>query len=91
MPYFTWKEKGLTEDCASLKAMAARLEEAAQLLRRMAAEGFQVERMEGLQRITHQDPELFKAYGFISEEAPERQLLLGLDHPWAEAPNDNLS
>ena len=91
MPYFTWKEKGLTEDCASLNAMAARLEEAAQLLRRMAAEGFQVARVEGLQRINHQDPELFKAYGFISEEAPERQLLLGLDPHLAHAQTNNLS
>jgi hypothetical protein len=79
VPYFTWKEKGLTEDCASLNAMAARLQEAAQLLRRMADEGFQVERLDGLQRITHHDPDLFKAYGFVSEEAPERQLGLVLD------------
>jgi hypothetical protein len=25
MHYFTWKEAGLTSDCASLEAMAARL------------------------------------------------------------------
>jgi hypothetical protein len=79
LPYFTWKEKGLTEDCASLDAMASRFEEAAQLMRRMASEGFRVERIQGLQRITHDDEALFKAYGFISEESAERQLDLVLD------------
>ena len=44
MAYFTWKETGLTGDCASLEAMAARFEEAAALMRRMAAEGFVLER-----------------------------------------------
>ena len=39
MAYFTWKETGLTSDCASLEAMAARFEEAAGLMRRMASEG----------------------------------------------------
>ena len=79
LPYFTWKEKGLTEDCASLDAMASRFEEAAQLMRRMASEGFRVERIQGLQRITHDDDALFKAYGFISEESAERQLDLVLE------------
>jgi len=37
MPHFTWKDTGLTADCASLEAMAARFEEAAGLMRRMAA------------------------------------------------------
>ena len=65
--------------CASLAAMASRLEEAAQLMRRLAAAGFAVERVEGVQRIVHNDPDLFGSYGFVSEEAPERQLDLVLD------------
>ena len=76
MAYFTWKEQGLTADCASLEAMAARFEESAALMRRMAAEGFRVERHSDGQRITHPDPVVFEAYGFISEEKPERQLRL---------------
>ena len=79
MPYFTWKERGLTSDCASLDAMASRLEEAAQLMRRMAHEGFRVERVQGIQRITHDDATLFNAYGFVSEESPVRQLDLVLE------------
>ena len=79
MAYFTWRDAGLTADCASLEAMAARLEEAAALMRRLAAEGFQVERKEGDQRITHPDPQVFEAYGFISEEPPERQLTVFSD------------
>jgi hypothetical protein len=74
MAYFTWREAGLTSDCASLDAMAARFEEAAALMRRMAAEGFRLERDADGQHITHPDPEVFEAYGFISEESPERQL-----------------
>ncbi len=76
MAYFTWKETGLTADCASLEAMAARLEEAAALMRRMAAEGFVVERHADGQHITHADAAVFEAYGFISEEPPVRQLTL---------------
>ena len=74
MAYFTWREAGLTADCASLDSMAARFEEAAALMRRMAAEGFQLERDSQGQRITHPDPAVFEAYGFISEETAERQL-----------------
>ncbi|MCP9815528.1 hypothetical protein KBY76_02460 [Synechococcus sp. GreenBA-s] len=74
MAYFTWKETGLTADCASLEAMAARLEEAAALMRRMASEGFVLERHSDGQHITHGDAALFEAYGFIDEESPERQL-----------------
>ena len=48
-------------------------------MRRMASEGFRVERIEGMQRITHDDEALFGAYGFISEESPEQQLDLVLD------------
>jgi hypothetical protein len=77
MAYFTWKETGLTGDCASLEAMASRFEESAALMRRMAAEGFRLERdSTGLPRITHTDPGVFEAYGFISEDSPERQLQL---------------
>ena len=76
MTYFTWKEAGLTADCASLEAMAARFEEAAALMRRMADEGFQLERGSTGQRITHPDPAVFEAYGFVSEEPPVRQLTL---------------
>jgi hypothetical protein len=74
MAYFTWKETGLTADCASLDAMAARFEEAAALMRRMAAEGFVLERQSDGQHITHADPAVFEAYGFIDEQSPERQL-----------------
>jgi hypothetical protein len=74
MAYFTWREAGLTADCASLDSMAARFEEAAALMRRMAAEGFRLERDGQGQRITHPDPAVFEAYGFISEESAERQL-----------------
>ena len=74
MAYFTWKEAGLTADCASLDAMASRFEEAASLMRRMAAEGFRLERHPDGQHITHPDPAVFEAYGFISEEPPQRQL-----------------
>lgn len=76
MAYFTWKEAGLTADCATLEAMAARFEEAAALMRRMAREGFRLERHPEGQRITHADPRTFEAYGFISEEPPGRQLTM---------------
>jgi hypothetical protein len=76
MAYFTWKETGLTADCASLEAMASRFEEAAALMRRLAREGFLLERHPEGQRITHPDPSLFEAYGFVSEEPPERQLTM---------------
>ena len=76
MSYFTWKEAGLTSDCASLEAMAARFEEAASLMRRMAEEGFHLERNGNQQRITHPNPSVFEAWGFVSEESPVRQLTL---------------
>ncbi|MEB3297715.1 MAG: hypothetical protein VKL23_09305 [Cyanobacteriota bacterium] len=76
MAYFTWKETGLTADCASLASMAARFEESAELMRRMAREGFRLERHPEGQRITHPDPLVFEAYGFVSEEPPVRQLTL---------------
>jgi hypothetical protein len=79
VPYFTWKDQGLTEDCASLASMAARFEEAANLMRRMASEGFHLERSCGSQLIAHADPERFQAYGFVNEEPPARQLGLVLE------------
>jgi len=42
----------------------------------MAAEGFCLERDQQGQRITHPDPAVFEAYGFVSEESPERQLTM---------------
>ena len=76
MTYFTWQEAGLTADCASLEAMAARFEESASLMRRMADEGFVLERNGAEQRITHPKATVFEAWGFISEESPVRQLTL---------------
>jgi hypothetical protein len=35
-----------------------------------------LERASEGQRITHPDPAVFEAYGFVSEEPPERQLTL---------------
>ncbi|MAN19981.1 hypothetical protein SynA1825c_03057 [Synechococcus sp. A18-25c] len=82
MSYFTWKEAGLTADCTSLEAMAARFEEAASLMRRMAERGFVLQQNNGDQRITHDDAEVFQSWGFVNEEPAERQLTLihNLDH-----------
>ena len=60
MAYFTWREAGLTADCASLDSMAARFEEAAALMRRMAAEGFRLEKDSQGQRITHPYPKVHR-------------------------------
>ncbi|WP_036900978.1 MULTISPECIES: hypothetical protein [Prochlorococcus] len=76
MGYFTWKEKGLTEDCTSLEAMASRFEESARLMRRMANDGFKLKKNCKNQLITHDDPKIFESWGFISEEPPYRQLAL---------------
>ena len=76
MSYFTWKEAGLTSDCASLEAMAARFEEAASLMRRMADRGFVLQQRNGAQRITHADADIFEAWGFVNDEPAERQLTL---------------
>ena len=62
MSYFTWKEAGLTADCTSLEAMAARFEEAASLMRRMADRGFVLQQNNGDQRITHDDAEEFQPW-----------------------------
>ena len=74
MTYFTWKEKGLTNDCETLDSMAARFEESARLMRQMSAEGFRVEKKNDRQLITHKDPEVFNKWGFISEQPPYKQL-----------------
>ncbi len=79
MSYFTWKENGLTSDCSSLEAMAARFEEAASLMRRMAKEGFKLKKSAGSQIITHEDLSTFEDWGFISEQQPFKQLTLILD------------
>ena len=76
MSYFTWKENGLTSDCSSLEAMASRYEEAAKLLRRMKKEGFTLKLNQQKQLIVHDDKEIFFSWGFISEEAPYKQLEL---------------
>ncbi|ABX09779.1 hypothetical protein [Prochlorococcus marinus] len=76
MSYFTWKETGLTKDCTSLESMAARFEESARLMRKMAQEGFKLKQESRGQLITHNDPKIFQSWGFISEEAPFRQLAL---------------
>ena len=76
MSYFTWKEAGLTSDCASLEAMAARFEEAASLMRRMAEQGFELNSQGRQQRTTHSDAELFESCGRVNEEPAVRQLTL---------------
>tara|TARA_B100000700_G_C14229061_1_gene482837 strand:+ start:15 stop:260 length:246 start_codon:yes stop_codon:yes gene_type:complete len=76
MSYFTWKETGLTNDCTSLEAMASRFEESAKLMRQMAKENFELKIKNKKQLITHKDPSVFEAWGFISEEPPFKQLKL---------------
>jgi hypothetical protein len=76
MAYFIWKEAALTADCASVDAMASRFEEAASLMRRMAAEGFWLERHADGVHINHADPAVFEAYGFVNEEPAAQQLTL---------------
>ncbi len=76
MGYFTWKETGLTNDCESLEAMAYRFEESAKLMRKMAKEGFILQKINNQQLITHNNSEVFNEWGFINEEPPYRQLAL---------------
>ena len=76
MSYFTWKENGLTIDCTSLESIAARYEESAKLMRRMAEKGFKLEKHMNTQRITHTNQAIFESWGFISEEPPFKQLNL---------------
>ena len=76
MSYFTWKETGLTNDCTSLESMASRFEESAKLMRRMSKEGFTLRKKNNKQFITHKNPLIFEAWGFINEEPPYKQLKL---------------
>ena len=76
MYYFTWKEDGLTKDCASLEAMAYRFEESAKLMKKMAKEGFILNKTKTEQLITHKNPKIFKEWGFINEASPYLQLTL---------------
>ena len=76
MSYFTWQDTGLTTDCATLDSMASRFEETAKLMRRMSKEGFKLKKRMKQQLITHQNPNIFKEWGFINEEPPFRQLKL---------------
>tara|TARA_Y100001968_G_C19086010_1_gene585360 strand:+ start:36 stop:272 length:237 start_codon:yes stop_codon:yes gene_type:complete len=76
MSYFTWKESGLTKDCTSLESMASRFEESAKLMRKMSEDGFELKIENNNQIIIHSDSEVFKNWGFISEESPYRQLKL---------------
>ena len=76
MSYFTWKETGLTSDCETLEAMASRFEESAKLMRKMAKEGFKLQKNNKTQFISHPDKNIFNSWGFISEEPPYRQLAL---------------
>ncbi len=76
MTYFTWKETGLTNDCTTLEAMASRFEETARLMKKMSRKGFKLKKEKGKQLITHHDQNIFKSWGFISEELPYLQLAL---------------
>ena len=76
MSYFTWKENKLTKDCSSLDSMAARYEEAANLMRRMSQTGFKLKKQKGKHIITHEDEITFESWGFINEESPFEQLKL---------------
>ena len=76
MSFFTWKDKGLTSDCASLDAMASRFEETANLMKKLSKKGFKLKKIKKNQLIIHSDPDVFDEWGFISEELPFKQLSL---------------
>ncbi len=76
MSFFTWKDKGLTSDCASLDAMASRFEETANLMKKLSKKGFKLKKYKKIQLIIHSDPDIFDEWGFISEERPFKQLSL---------------
>ena len=76
MSFFTWKDKGLTSDCASLDAMASRFEETANLMKKLSKRGFKLKKIQNNQLIIHTDPKVFDQWGFISEELPFKQLSL---------------
>ncbi len=79
MSYFTWTESGITSDCKSLEAMAYRFEESAKLMRRMAKEGFKLQKKHERQLITHENKKIFEDWGFINEEGAFKQLTLMAD------------
>tara|TARA_B100000029_G_C16755772_1_gene659968 strand:+ start:220 stop:402 length:183 start_codon:yes stop_codon:yes gene_type:complete len=56
--------------------MAIRFEESAKLMRKMAADGFELKKERNYQLITHKDDKIFEAWGFINEEPPFKQLKL---------------
>ena len=76
MSFFTWKDDGLTNDCASLEAMASRFEETASLIKRLSQKGFKLKKTQKNKLIIHSDPKIFDQWGFISEELPFKQLSL---------------
>ena len=76
MSFFTWKDDGLTSDCASLDAMASRFEETAILIKKLSQKGFRLKKTQKNQLIIHSDPKIFDQWGFISEELPFKQLSL---------------
>ena len=76
MSFFTWKDDGLTSDCASLDAMASRFEETACLIKKLSKKGFKLKKTQKNQLIIHSDPKVFDQWGFISEELPFKQLSL---------------
>ncbi len=76
MSFFTWKDDGLTSDCASLDAMASRFEETANLIKKLSQKGFKLKKTQNNQLIIHSDPKIFDQWGFISEEPPFKQLSL---------------
>ena len=65
--------------------MAARFEEAASLMRRMAEQGFELNSQGRQQRITHSDADVFESWGFVNEEPAFRQLTL-ISDPSTESP-----
>ena len=76
MSFFTWNDKGLTNDCVSLDAMASRFEETAKLMKKLSKKGFKLKKDQKRQLIIHSDPGVFEEWGFISEELPFKQLSL---------------
>ena len=51
MSFFTWKDDGLTSDCASLDAMASRFEETAKLIKKLSEKGFKLKKTQKSQLI----------------------------------------
>ena len=55
MSFFTWKDTGLTSDCASLDAMASRFEETANLMKKLSQRGFKLKKTQRLKDNLFQD------------------------------------